>query len=830
VLRKFAAFDRPNVSGWLRLGTVLALAFLLIDCSTKEASRETAPGAAAAAPAVVEPGPVPPPQPVPAANLAPPEQPRPGIRRGVPQTVEGTGTFVAPRPAPVSTVKPTAEGEITFNFVGADVREVIREILGNQLHLNYVIDSKVQGTITAQTGAPVPRDAVLPTLEAVLRANGLAIIETEGIYRVLPVEDASKASAAAETARGQAGFAVRVLPLHYISAAEIKGILEPFLPPGAVLQVDAARNLLIVTGAAGDLEGVADLVRQFDVDWLAGTSFGLYPLHVGLAKEVATELDGIFGDAGTGPLAGLIRILPIERLNAILVISPQRAYLAQVKAWITRLDYGDDQTTPRLFEYHVQNSRAADLAAVLAQLFSSGQVSTVGVQTAPGTKQTELGGGQGLGGQGGLGGAGSPLGGGPGGLGAGGFGTGGGLGGLPGGGLPGAGGGPGGIATPMPGGGATGILGGTTGGQPGAAGYQGAAARGQPGSAEELKKALQPGLGGAPGAEQLPLPPVRIVADEKNNALVIYARPRDYKMIEDAIRRLDVVPLQVLIEATVVEVTLNNDLQYGIQYFLQTHGGHNALEFSSPIASANVGGVADITASIPGFNYIFTAGGSKVVLNALSNLSKVTVVSAPEVLVLDHQTAALQVGDQVPILAQQASTPTLTSTTGGVPSIINSVEYVNTGVILQVTPRVNTSGLISLDVDQSVSAVEPVSSGSSSIQSQSPTISQRRIVTSAVVQDGETIALGGLILHNQTNSKGGVPLLSTIPVIGNLFSDTTNNNDRTELLVLLTPKIVRNAVDARAMTQQLRDEMNAIKPLGTRPTQAFPAVEIRPKQ
>jgi len=704
----------------------------------------------------------------------------------------GTGVFVAAPAARAARVEVAPDGDVSFNFVNADVREVVREILGNQLHLNYVIDSKIQAMITAQTGGPVPREAVLPTLESVLRANGLALVQVNGLYRVLAIEDAAKSSAGTVAARGQAGYAVRVLPLHFVSGNEIKGVLEPFLPPGSVLQVDAARNLLIIAGAGSDMDGFVDLVRQFDVDWLTGTSFALYPLRVGNAKDVAGELEAIFGEGGSGALAGLVRIMPIERLNAILVISPHQAYLGQVKTWVDRLDYGDDQTTPRVFEYHVQNSRAADLAAVLTQLLSSGSVSTVQPEVAPGMKLVDMSSQQGMGGAAGAAG----------------------LGGLPGtsstlptGSMPGS-------AT-----GGAGLPSAGTGTGMGTGSQTPSARRQQTGSLSDRQQALQPGLRGGGGANDLQTPSVRIVADEKNNALVVYARPRDYRMIEEAIKRLDVVPLQVLIEATIAEVTLNDNLQYGLQWFFSQAASRIELNNGVPGASAattaagaaagalSLSGV-DISPAFPGFNYLAGGGKIKVILNALSTLTQVNVVSSPEVLVLDHQTAALQVGDQVPVITQSAQS-VLTS---GAP-IVNSVQYLNTGVVLQVTPRVNSSGLITLDIDQSVSDVAKTTT--STIDS--PTITQRRIVTSAVVQDGETIALGGLIIDNQTNGRSGVPLLSSIPLIGPLlFSSTTKSNARTELLVMLTPKILRNAQEARATTDELRNRMRAVKPLELR--------------
>ena len=696
------------------------------------------------------------------------------------ETFPGTGELVAPPGKTRATrVNVDGDGGVSFNFANADVRDVVREILGEQLHLNYVVDPKVQATITAQTGAAVPRDAVLPTLESVLRANGLALVHSGDVYRVLPIEEAAKAGLNTTGGGAESGFATRVLPLRYVSAAALKTVLDPFVPAGGLLQADASRNVLIVSGTASDLSGFADLVKQFDVDWLAGTSFALYTLRVGNAKDIAAELDPIFGEGGSGPLAGLVRIVPIERLNAILVISPQSGYLAQVKTWIDRLDYGDDQTTPRLFEYRVQNSRAADLAAVLTQLLSSGSVSTVQPETAPGTKLVDLGTQSPGGAPGGAGGM-------PGGLG-------GGIGGAP---AAGAGSPLGSNATsapssPMP------SLG-TPGQQPGGG------RQGQAQSRQGLAAALRPTAGaGAGGENELKLPPVHIVADEKNNALVIFARPRDYKMIEDLIRKLDIVPLQVLIEATIAEVTLNDNLQYGLQFFFS----QASSKFELSNALSGIGAAADINPVFAGFNYVLGGGKAKLVLSALAQLTHVDVVSAPHVLVLDHETAALQVGDQVPIISQTAQSVIA----AGAP-IVNSVQYLNTGVVLQVTPRVNTNGLITLDIDQQVSDVATTTSSSIN----SPTITQRRIVTSVVVQDGETIALGGLILDNQTLDKNGVQVLQDIPILGNLFRTTTRKNARTELLVLLSPKIIRNAKEAHDMTDELRERMRLVRPLEIR--------------
>jgi general secretion pathway protein D len=272
-------------------------------------------------------------------------------------------------------------------------------------------------------------------------------------------------------------------------------------------------------------------------------------------------------------------------------------------------------------------------------------------------------------------------------------------------------------------------------------------------------------------------------------------------MIESVIRRLDIVPLQVMIEATIAEVTLNDALQYGLQYFIKNGAFKN--EFST--GSTGTLAISDIAGVFPGFNYVFSTGNQNVVLNLLRSVSNVTVISSPELLVLDHQTAGLEVGAQVPVVTQSAQSVVTT----GAP-LVNSVDYRNTGVILQVTPRVNSSGLVTLDIDQEVSDV----SATTTSTIDSPTINDRHIISSVVVKDGETIALGGLISDNRNDSKSGIPVLDEIPWIGPLFRSTSRSIGRTELLVMLSPKVIRNSNDAAAMTDDLMSGMRTMQSLG----------------
>ncbi|MFZ4689193.1 MAG: type II secretion system secretin GspD [Polymorphobacter sp.] len=288
-----------------------------------------------------------------------------------------------------------------------------------------------------------------------------------------------------------------------------------------------------------------------------------------------------------------------------------------------------------------------------------------------------------------------------------------------------------------------------------------------------------------------------ISSDEANNAIVVFGTPRDYAVIEDALRKLDVLPLQVLIEAAITEVTLNDALRYGVQWNFQQ--GETNFALSDGVTSA-------VTRSFPGFSFFFSNKSSiSAALNALETQTKINVMSAPKLMVLNNQTAALQVGDQVPVATQSA-----VGVVNPDSPIVNSIEYRDTGVILKVTPRVNAGGLVLLDIAQEVSDV--AQTDSSSINS--PTISTRRISTSIAVQDGQVIALGGLIRDTRSRGKSGLPLLSRIPIVGSLLFGRTNDTTvRTELLVLLKPRVVRTPDDAQAVTDELRAKIRSIEPI-----------------
>ncbi len=683
----------------------------------------------------------------------PPDQLRtPKIFRGTPPPLQQQTEAAEPS-------APGAGQATALNFVDADIREVVRVVLGDILKKNYIIDPRVQGTVTMQSSGRLEEAELVSTLETVLAVNGAALVGEPDAYRIVPAVEAPRhvisPSVGVLRAARAPGYSIRVVPLNFVAAGEMNKILEPLAPEGAILRVDEERNLIVLGGQRQDLDSLLETVDVFDVNWMAGMSFGLFPLKFAEAGPMAEELTQLIGQKSSTPGGKLLRFMPIERLNMILAISPQPKYLEQARTWVARLDQSDEAGR-RLYVYYVQNGRASDVASVLNQVFSPEPPQDTAGPAEPTPTFTSLdfvgstgtgnrrdrtgqlrGGRRGFvdeqrtGQQGAAG------------------------------------------AAPAPG---------ST-----AAGRQPIAGEGRTGAAAE---------GGADtaitimGEEQM-----RIIADETTNALVILATPADYEMLLSAIEKLDIVPLQVLVEATIAEVTLNDDLRYGVQWFLDTKAG----EFTFSVLED--GAVSSI---FPGFSYLLRVADSRIVVNALEEVTDVKVISSPSLMVLDNKTARLQVGDEVPIATQSR----VSSTDADAP-IVNSIQFVDTGVILSITPRVNAGGLVLMDIEQEVSdAVETTTSGIDS-----PTIQQRRVLSSVAVQSGETIALGGLIREFKSDTTFAVPILSKIPLIGALFRDVTDDLFRTELLVLITPKAVSSMREARAVTKELRSRIRSVEPL-----------------
>ncbi len=646
-----------------------------------------------------------------------PERPDPVVSSTI---IEGVPRSSEPTAPPVSQIK---NGDINLNFPSADVRIVAKAVLGDILRLPYSVAPGITTAVTVVTPRPIARQSIVAFLEEALRASNLALIERNGTFSIETVDQARVSGAVGE---GRIGFSSEIVQLEFVSADEMKRLLDPVLP-GVVAQADPATNRLTLSGTTGQRASARDLLKQFDVNWLRNMSFALFVPQRTDSRLIVPELEKLI-NAPDAPTRGLVRLISMEKLNGILAVSSQRQYLDDVNRFIELLDREGQNNEPRLFVYRVQNGRSRDLAKTLNTAFGNATASDAS-DSNPQSLQFQQ----------------SPDGNSR-------------------------------ANTDRQGGGA--------GAQP------------QPPAASPLGPPPNDGASAVAGRPTNIL--ANISSDDTNNAIIVFGTPREYALIEDALRKLDVLPFQVFIEAAITEVNLTDDLRFGLQWNFTSGNSNGTL-------TENISGLPLIR-NVPGFSFAFSPSSTiNGVLNTLENKTNVNVVSAPKLLVLNNQTAVLQVGDQVPI-ATQNSTATIDSNA----PIINSIEYRDTGVILKVTPRVNANGLVLLDIVQEVSDVNTTAPRGAGINS--PTISTRRISTSVAVQDGEVLALGGLIRNTQTRARVGFPFLSQIPVIGGLFGRQATSNNKIELIVLLKPRVIRSVDDGRAITDELRTKIRSLEP------------------
>ena len=682
---------------------------------------------------------------------------RPFEDRRTPAMAGLRGTAVPPPPGAVT----SQGGDVTLNFVDTDIREIVRAVLGTTLKVDYTIDPAVHGTGSIETPAPLPRSVLLGTLETLLNENGAALVVRNGIYNVVPLPAGALSNLA--TGANGIGAGAEVVPLRYASAKDLAKMLEPYVGQAGKITAGPAGNALLVTGDPTVRQTLIGLIHAFDIDILAGRSYALFPVGDGDPAKIAGELEKVLQAQGEGgALSGIVQVLPMERVNAVLVVSAQPRYLDAAERFFHLAQRVEEATARTWHVYYVQNGQSADLELLLQRAFTPNNVSPTPPPpgtTAPGAAPQVLGG----------------------------------FGGAAGGGAAGATGTTGGL------GGTTGLTGGAGGAGAAGGGLGAALAAGAPPAAAAGTPATEPlsaetGPAGAANVNR-----IRIIANRTNNALLIYATPAEYSVIEGMLRKIDVIPLQVLIEATIAEVDLNDELQYGTQFFFKADHVANTLGPSSINSNLPpIPGISQLTfpSNSP---YFILSKQPNFALAALAEVTKVKILSAPEIMVLDNQPARLQVGQQVPVLTGQA-----TSTLAAGAPTVNSIEYHETGVIMQVTPRVNTGGLVSLDLAQEVSDV--AAAAVNTVQG-SPTFNDQVFRTRVVVQDGQTVGMAGLIRDNASQGNTGLPFLKDIPVLGTLFSTQGNSRMRAELLVLITPHVVHDQRDARALTEDMRSQL-----------------------
>jgi len=653
---------------------------------------------------------------------------------------------------------PAGEG-YDLNFENAPVTTVAKVVLGDIMGAGYTIDPRVQGTITLASGRPVPKSDVLYVLESALRMSNVALLHDREGYRLVPASDAL-GDGVLETAEAtQPGFGVTVIPLRYVSAQAVLKLLDGFgVKPNAV-RVDNARNLLLIQGSGTDRRAAVETVLSFDGDWMRGQSVGVFPLQNSTPEPVISEIEKIM-DAGQGGLTqNMVKFQAISRLNAILVVSRKPAYLKTAATWINRLDSADMEGA-NLKVYRLRYGNAKQIASLLSQMLlgqTAESLNSAESQLAPGSRVSITS-------------SGGPLAA---------------LSALP--------------PSPASASASAQVV---PQGSPGGAGAGARPAGGgilQRGAGAETG-ANQPGgpFAGAGGhAGEAILANLRITPDVTDNSILVYGNQEAQRIVAQTLRQIDRPPVQVAIEATIAEVTLNDTLSYGVQYFLGSQNIGLPADKGSLLSTTSLGSTV-LSQVVPGFNFLVGSQNMpNIVLSALDNVTSTKILSNPSLVVLNNQAATLQVGDQVPISTGSATVLTANNT------VVNTIDYRNTGIILQVVPRVSANGTVVLDVSQEDSAVSPTSTNSLT-----PTITNRSIKSSIAVPNGQTVLLAGLIKDEVDRTRQGIPGLDQIPRIGDLFATQSGTKVRTELIIFIRPVVIRDPVDAHRIAEEMRSKLN----------------------
>ncbi|WP_316193695.1 type II secretion system secretin GspD [Bradyrhizobium sp. SZCCHNRI1029] len=683
-------------------------------------------------------------------------QGRPEVERASARTYQGTTVQEVAEVRPL----PAADGKgYDLNFENTPIAVVAKVVIGDILGAGYAIDPRVQGSVSLVSARPVPKSDILFVLESALRLSGVVLVREGGGYKLTPLGDAIGAGRVdGEAGRAEPGYGVSVVPLQYVGAQTILKLMDSFATRAGSVRADTTRNLLLIQGTGAERRSAIETVMSFDVDWMRGQSVGIFPVSNSAPEPLMAELEKIMDSGENGLSQNLVKLQVVNRLNAIMVVTRKPALLQSAATWIRRLDQADSGRTS-VHVYRVRYGDARQLAKVLTDMFGgAGSSSTDGAdgQTAPGSDGTTTSVADRLS-----------------------FNTN-------------AAGSSGSSANP------------TSRSQAGGLSSMSSSSTSSS-SSTPSSTGLEPRSSGAGGGQAI-MPNVRITPDTVNNSLLIYADRENYRIISNTLQQLDQPVLQVGIDATIAEVTLTNELSYGVQAYLSskvlglgTDKGSitNTQATSVATATTSAATTALINRALPGFNFLIGHEASpNMILDALHTVTSVKVLSNPSLVVINNQTATLQVGDVVPVSTGSATVLSSSNT------VVNTIDYRNTGIILRVVPRIAANGNVRLEVEQEISNV-----AAQTATSLTPTVSQRKVKSAISVANGQTVLLAGLISEQQTGNRNGIPGFDEIPVLGDAFSHQGKKGTRTELIIFIRPQIIRDGSDAHQVAEELRSKL-----------------------
>ena len=702
---------------------------------------------------------------------------------------------------------------------GAPILDVI-DLLAQELKINYVLDPAVKNgsTVVMNTYGVVHDLDLRQLLETILRMNNLTMVQVGNVYRIVPSANVSQLPIAPTTESNAAKFAdddhavLNLVFLRYMTSAEMAKVLDPFKGEGAKITSYDPANLLIILDSSRNMKRTLELIGMFDSDTFAGQRVRAYEVKNGRPADIAKEMENVFKAYSlTASKSGAVQFVPLDRINTILAVAPNPGVFTEVESWLAKFDVPAKVTAGSVsnYVYHVKYQRAEVLGAGIGALYGipvNYALSSMYSVSQPNTSYPAAGGiggiGGGYGGYGGGYGA-QGYGGAYGAQGYGGMQYGGAYGGGYGGGYgaQGYGGGAYGSpyavqvpqaqsAAPLPGTTPTTGAGGTATNASGAA------------SAGVATDQTGTYLGAQSfGYDNNPNRP-RIVPNPFDNTVLVRCTPEQWDEIEGYLDKLDISPRQVLIEAKIYEVNLTGSFSAGLETFLRNRTGANRT-LTGSLATLEGGSAPSL--SLSAGTLVGQARELFATLNAQELSSRTKVLSSPNIIATDSIPASITVGDSVPTLSSQSVNPGVTQ--GGTSLAYNTITNVSTGTGLNILAHVNPSGIVTMTINQTVTA--PVSTDTSNIDS--PSFSQRNVSTQVTVDDGDMIAIGGIIDETSTSSSRGIPYLERIPGLNFLFGGHSTSKQRTELIVFLTPHVIYDTHHISDATEELKNQLKTLK-------------------
>jgi general secretion pathway protein D len=613
------------------------------------------------------------------------------------------------------------EAGVGFRLENADLLQFLN-LVAAELKLNYVVDPSIKGSVTISTAGRLNRDDLLPILESALEINGATAVPSGNFYRIVPLKEAPKIplgvrrDTSAKDLPRDDQMVMEVVPLKFVPAEDMSKMLSPFLSDGGVMSVHESGNVLILVDDSLNVKRLMEVLAQFDSPAFAQQRVQLVPVENNLASALIPELESIFSAYALNAKETPLRFLPLDRINAILVVAADPRAFEEVFKWVRKLDLPVPPSGIQAFVYKVQNSEAEYLSQLLMKILARrpGSISTGGGIASGGVEPAATG----------------------------------------------------------------------------------------PGTRGAIRGAATAlGLGMEEAEGEQPQGNIRVIPDPVNNSIIIQSTAADFAEVVKILNEIDVLPRQVLIEARVYEVDLTGALSFGLEYALQQRSPGTAV----PPVLGDYGVTSSGALTASGGIWYNQTRQLMAFLSASENRTRVKILSAPSVVATDNAEAEIQVGETVPVLTSTGAASGVQ--VSGSTTFLNTIQNVDTGIILRIKPRITSTDLVSLEISQEISSAEPPPSTGI----QSPSFSKRSIKTHAVVKDGDSVALGGLISYNISNTVNRIPLLGDIPFIGALFGSTSRNVQKTELFVLLSPRIIKTNQDALDTTKELREKLKDLR-------------------